>query len=149
MGREPRVGQQLREPVDRMSRQSLEHILQVGERIAPEPLAAADEAIQDRRRPAAPVTPDEEEVLPTEGLSPQRPLGEVVVDAQLAVAGVRLVIPPLRLGVGDGLAERALFLDILTGQDIENRLLAKATWYVDGEVQVKEEELCPTRYDGP
>ena len=65
------------------------------------------------------------------------------------VAGVRLKIPPMGLGVGDGLAERALFLDILTGQDIENRLLAKATWYVDGEVQVKEEELCPTRYDGP
>src|SRR5262249_9999700 len=51
MGREPHVGQQLREPVDRMGRQSLEHILQIGERIAPEPFADADEAIQDRRRP--------------------------------------------------------------------------------------------------
>ena len=90
MGREPHVGQQLREPVDRMGRQSLEHILQVDERIAPEPIAAADDAIQDHCRPAAPVTPDDMDVPSTEGLSPQRPLGAVVVDAQLAVASRRM-----------------------------------------------------------
>ena len=50
MGREPRVGQQLREPVDRLGRQSLQHILEVREGIAPEPLATADEAIQHRRQ---------------------------------------------------------------------------------------------------
>ena len=42
-----------------------------------------------------------------------------------------------------------LFLDILTGQHIGDKLLAKATWYVDREIQVNEEELCPTPYDGP
>lgn len=42
-----------------------------------------------------------------------------------------------------------LFLDILTGHHIGDKLLAKATWYVDGEIQVSEEELCPTPYDGP
>ncbi|EAQ81525.1 hypothetical protein [Blastopirellula marina] len=42
-----------------------------------------------------------------------------------------------------------LFLDILTGRHIKDKLLAKATWYVDGEIKVNEEELCPTRYDGP
>lgn len=58
MGREPQVGQQPREPGDRMGRQSLEHILQVGERIAPEPLAAADEAIPWMNRPSRIVGPD-------------------------------------------------------------------------------------------
>lgn len=42
-----------------------------------------------------------------------------------------------------------LFLDILTGNDVKDKLLAKATWYVDGQIQVKEEELCLTNYDGP
>lgn len=42
-----------------------------------------------------------------------------------------------------------LFLDILTGPEIKKRLLAKATWYVDGEITIKEEELRPTFYDGP
>jgi hypothetical protein len=37
MGRDPGVGQSLREPVDRMSRQSLRQILQERERIAPGP----------------------------------------------------------------------------------------------------------------
>lgn len=41
-----------------------------------------------------------------------------------------------------------LFLDILTGHHIGDRLVAKATWYVDGEIKIKEEELCPTPYDG-
>ena len=30
-----------------------------------------------------------------------------------------------------------LFLEILTGQDIEDRLVAKATWYVDGQIKMK------------
>jgi hypothetical protein len=34
-----------------------------------------------------------------------------------------------------------LFLDILAGDDIGERLLAKATWYVDGKITIKEEEL--------
>lgn len=42
-----------------------------------------------------------------------------------------------------------LFLDILTGHHIGDRLVAKATWYVDGEIKIKDEELCPTPYDGP
>jgi hypothetical protein len=63
MGREPRIGQQPRESVDRMGRQSLPHILQVRERIAPEALAAGHEALQGRRRRAAPVTPDKQGIL--------------------------------------------------------------------------------------
>jgi hypothetical protein len=35
------------------------------------------------------------------------------------------------------------------GDDIGDRLLAKATWYVDGEIKIKDEVLCPTPYDGP
>ncbi len=39
-----------------------------------------------------------------------------------------------------------LFLDIRTGDDIKSKLLAKATWYVDGE-KMDEDVLCPTPYD--
>lgn len=42
-----------------------------------------------------------------------------------------------------------LFLDILTGHDIKGVLLAKATWYVDGKIIIKGEQLCPTPYNGP
>jgi len=62
-----------------MGRQSLQHILQVRERIAPEPLATGHETIQGRRRPAAPVTPNKQEVLSTDRLSTQTPFRAVVV----------------------------------------------------------------------
>ena len=71
-----------------MARQPLQDVPQVDERIDPMTLSAAHQAIQRRGRPAAPITPDEEEVPSTEGLSPQRPIGEVFVYAQLTVAGV-------------------------------------------------------------
>ncbi len=42
-----------------------------------------------------------------------------------------------------------LFLDIATGDDVDGKLYAKATWYVDGDIEIKAEELCPTPYTGP
>jgi hypothetical protein len=70
-----------------MGREPLQDVFQVDERIDPMTLSAAHWAIQRSGRPAAPITPDEEEVPSPEGLSSQRPLGEVVVDGQLTVAG--------------------------------------------------------------
>src|SRR5262249_36243124 len=53
-------------------------------------------------------TPDEQVVLATDGLGTQTPLRHVVVDAQLALAGIRLEILPLRPRIRDGLADRTL-----------------------------------------
>jgi hypothetical protein len=40
-----------------MGRQPVQRFREIDDGIAPEPLTAAHEALQDRRRPASPVTP--------------------------------------------------------------------------------------------
>src|SRR5262245_227444 len=91
-----------------MARQPLQEVFQVGEWIDLMAPAAAHQAIQRRRSPAATVTPDEQVVLATDGLRTQTPLRDIVVDAQLAIAGVGLEVLPLGLCIRDGLADRTL-----------------------------------------
>src|SRR5258707_8849751 len=31
-----------------------------------------------------------------------------------------------------------------TGDHVDGKLYAKATWYSDGEIRIKEEQICPT-----
>jgi hypothetical protein len=64
MGHEPGVRQQVREAAGRMSGQVPQHILEISERVDLVPLAAGHDAVQDRRRPTAPVAPNEQVVLP-------------------------------------------------------------------------------------
>lgn len=59
MGRDPGVGQEVAKPISGMGRQPLQDILEVGKGIDPVTLATLHQAIQSRRRPAVPVTPDE------------------------------------------------------------------------------------------
>jgi hypothetical protein len=96
MGPEPGVRQQLAEPVLRLGRQSAEDVPQVGERVDVVVLSGADEGIRDRRRPAPTVTPEEHVFLSTDGLGTEHPLGEVIVDAQVAVLGVAAESRPVR-----------------------------------------------------
>ena len=96
--RDPGIGQEFAEPIGGMRRQTLQDILEVGERIDLMTLATAHQAVQGRRRPAAPVTPDEQVILPSDGLSTQAPFRDVVVDAQLAIEGVGPEIGPLGSG---------------------------------------------------
>ena len=70
--------------------------------------SAGHQAVQGHRRPDASVAPDEQVVLSPDGLGTQTPFRHVVVDAQLAVARVGLEIFPLRPGVRNRLADRAL-----------------------------------------
>ena len=57
--RDPGIGQEFPKLIARMRRQTLQHILEVGERIDLMTLAAPHEAIQSGRRPAAAITPNE------------------------------------------------------------------------------------------
>jgi hypothetical protein len=59
MGREPDVGQKLIELIRRMGRQTTEDVLEVSKGIDIVVLAGAGERVEDRRRPAAPVAPEE------------------------------------------------------------------------------------------
>ncbi len=58
------VLQELREQTGWVTRQSFEHILQVGGRDPTDPFAAAHEAVEDRRRAATAIATDEHLVLP-------------------------------------------------------------------------------------
>jgi hypothetical protein len=61
--------------------------LEVEERVDPVTLAAAHQAIQVRRRPAASITSNKHVVFSSDGLSTKTPFRDVVVDAQLAYRG--------------------------------------------------------------
>jgi hypothetical protein len=91
-----------------MGRQATEDILEVRERVDIVVLTGAGQGVEDRRRPATAVTPEEGSVAPADRLGAEHPLGEVVVDAQLPVLGVPQQRRPVGLRVGDRLADRAL-----------------------------------------
>ncbi len=88
MGRGPCVGEQLPKVISRVGRQPLQNILQVGERVGPEQLAAAHKAMQRRRRLATSVTADEQIVVPFEGFrsSDRQNLGIDQLDSRVFVA---------------------------------------------------------------
>jgi hypothetical protein len=85
---EPNIRQQFIELICRMGRQTTEDVVEVGEGIHVVSLTGGGQGVQDRRRPAATIAPQERPVAPSDGLGTQHPLGEVVVDAQLPVFGV-------------------------------------------------------------
>jgi hypothetical protein len=87
---QPSVGQDLTKAIRRIARQPLQDVFQVRERINLVSLAARHQAIQRCRRPAASVTSNEHVGLSTDRLRAEAPLRDVVIDAQLAVEGVRL-----------------------------------------------------------
>jgi hypothetical protein len=58
MVREPGVGQEFAKPIGGMRRQTLQDILEIGERIDLVTLASSHQAIQGGRRPAAAITPN-------------------------------------------------------------------------------------------
>src|SRR5688500_4797571 len=91
-----------------MGRQASEDVLEVREGIDIVVLAGAGESVQDGRRQATTVTPQERPVFASERLGTEYPLGEVVVDAQLPVLGIAAERRPVRLRVGDRLTDRAL-----------------------------------------
>jgi hypothetical protein len=63
MRREPDIGQQFIELIRGMGRQATEDILKVRKWVDMVVLAGAGEGVEDRRRPAAAVTPEERVVL--------------------------------------------------------------------------------------
>jgi hypothetical protein len=73
MRREPSIGQQFIELVRGMRRQAVEDVLEVREGIDIVVLAGPGEGIEDRRRPAAAVAPEEGPIQSTCGGSPSTP----------------------------------------------------------------------------
>ena len=65
-----------------LGRQATEDVVEVGERVDVVVLAAAGQRVQDGRRPAPPITPQECLVPAPDRLGTQLPLGEVIVDAR-------------------------------------------------------------------
>ena len=80
--------------------------------------AAGDEAAEDRCGATSPVAAGKQPVLSAQHDGPNRVLGRVVVDVQVAVVAVTRQRRPVVQRVADGLADRAL------GQD-RNLLLLK------------------------
>jgi hypothetical protein len=62
MGLEPDIGEQIPQPVHRLGRESAEDVLKVGEGIDVVVLARAGHGVQDGRRTATAVTPQERPV---------------------------------------------------------------------------------------
>jgi hypothetical protein len=106
-----------------MRGKSPQDVSEVSERIDVMVLAASGHRVQDCRRPATTVTPEECVVLAAESLGTEHPFGEVIVDAQLAVLGVATERRPVGLRVGDRLTDRALGQDVasLLGQPLPER----------------------------
>lgn len=88
-----------------------QYVTKVGQWFNLVPLAGGDEVEEYRGSDAAVVGAAEEPVLVADGDAPQGVLGGVVVNRQIAVAGVHVVGVPLIQRVGDGLAHRALGQD--------------------------------------
>ena len=92
---DPDIGQELTKPNRRMATQTLQHILEVGEWIDVMATAAPHQTVESSRGAAAPITCNEHVVLSSNGLSTEASFPDVVIDAQIAVAGVGLKILPL------------------------------------------------------
>ena len=108
MGLEPDIGQELSQPVPRLGRESAEDVLEVGEGIDVVVLTGAGEGVQDGRRPAATITPNEFIIIELYNMCTRHHLGEVIINAQLPVFRVATQRRPVRLSVGDRLTDRAL-----------------------------------------
>src|SRR5271165_3282703 len=90
-----------------MGRQATEDVLEVREGIDAMMLAGAGQGVEDRRRSAPTVTPQECPIPASDSLGTQQPLGEVIVDAQIPALGVATERRPVRLSVSDRLTDRA------------------------------------------
>src|SRR5262249_22489596 len=88
MGLEPDIGPQLTQSVHRVGGESAEDVSKVGEGVDVVMLTGAGQGVQDGRRSAAPVTPEEGPVAPADCLGTEHSLGEVVVDAQVPMLRV-------------------------------------------------------------
>src|SRR5262245_20523726 len=87
MRREPAVREQLVELSFGEGWHLAQDVLPICERVDPVVLAGAGHGVEDRRRTATAVTPEERPVAASDRLGTEHPLGEVVVDAQLPVLG--------------------------------------------------------------
>jgi hypothetical protein len=102
MGRESGVGPEFSQPIGGMRRQPPDDILEVGEGIALETLAAHHRAGHGRCRPVAAITSNESVVFASNGLIAHKTFRDVVVDAQFTVAGGDLEIVLLVWWIPDG-----------------------------------------------
>ena len=131
---DPHVGQELAKPIGGMGRQSFQDVFEVSERIDLMTLARSHQAVQGCRRPAPSITPYEQVVLAPDGLRTHTPFRDVVVDAQLTIAGIGLEILPLVSCIRNRLADRAL------GKDSSALLIqpaARPSAFDDGTVRCR------------
>jgi hypothetical protein len=87
---DPDIGQELTKPNRRMARQTLQHILEACEWIDVMASAAPHQTVESSRGTAPPITSSEHVALSSNGLSTEASFRDVVIDAQIAVAGVGL-----------------------------------------------------------
>jgi hypothetical protein len=78
-----RIEPHFRDRLPRRGRHATEDVVEIGERIDDVVLTGAGERMQDGRRPAATVTPEERVVPASQSLGAEHPLGEVIVHAQV------------------------------------------------------------------
>src|SRR5665213_3915753 len=84
----PAMRQQFFEPFDRMIGDAAKYVVEPGKWIDLRQFAGCDEAAQDRRRFPSVIASEESPVVASDREAPQRPLGPVVVDRQIAVATI-------------------------------------------------------------
>src|SRR5271167_1908645 len=84
----PAMRQQFIEPLDRMVGDAAENIAEPRKRIDFHQFAGCDEAAQYRRRLPSVVAPEESPVVASDREAPQRSLGTVVIDGQIAVTAI-------------------------------------------------------------
>ena len=84
----PAVRQQFFKPFYRVFRNASEHLSEPGKRIDSGQFTRSNEAAKDCRGLAAFVASEERPVVTTHCKTPQRPLGAVVIDQQIAVGTV-------------------------------------------------------------
>src|SRR5690242_348088 len=95
----PVVRQEFGDAGDGMGRDTRQDVLQPGEGIDRDPLARCDEASEHRRRPATSVAAEKRPVVATDCDPPDRTLGGVVVNLEIAVLAVTGECGPILQGV--------------------------------------------------
>src|ERR1022692_2718264 len=134
----PAVRQQFTESFDRMVGDASENIVEPGKRIDLRQFAGCDKAAQNRRRPASVIAAEERPVIPSDRKAPQRPLGAVIVDGEIAVAAITRERRPVLERISNRLSRLALRQYLLAdGQQV----LMDLNEYEPGVLLPRESQL--------
>src|ERR1700722_1990780 len=109
----PAKWQQFFKPFNRMIGNAAEHIAEPAKRINSGQFTRSNEDAENGRRFTAVISDEEGPVVTTHRKAPQRPLGSVVIDHQIAVGTVASQCRPVLQRVGDSLSCLAFWQHLL------------------------------------